>query len=121
MFLLDLACQVLIAAEAATVFWFLRLPLHAGVILALEAASRLVKMTSGWLPARIGADESGAAGAFLVFGLPAEAGIALALARRTRDLLACLVGLAWLAWVSLHESVPVDAKAEALTTQMGEA
>lgn len=120
MFLLDLACQVLMAAEVATVFCFLRLPLHAGVILGLEAASRMVKMTAGWLPARIGADESGAAGAFLSFGLPAAAGIALALARRTRDLLACLVGLAWLAWVSRHASVPVAAKAEALTVQMGE-
>jgi len=100
MLLLDLGCQVLVAAEVATVFWFLRLPVHAGIILGLEAASRMVEMASGWLPARIGADESGAAGAFLSFGLPAAAGVTLALARRTRDLLACLVGLAWLAWVS---------------------
>jgi len=100
MFLLDLGCQVLVAAEVATVFWFLRLPFHAGTILGLEAASRMVKMVAGWMPARIGADESGAAGAFLSFGLPAAAGLALALARRTRDLLACLVGLTWLAWMS---------------------
>jgi lysylphosphatidylglycerol synthase-like protein len=100
MFLLDLACQVLMASEVVTVFLFLRLPLHAGVILGLEAATRMVKMAAGWMPARIGADESGAAGAFLSFGLPAAAGVALALARRTRDLLACLVGLTWLAWVS---------------------
>ena len=120
MFLLDLGCQVLMAAEVATVFWFLRLPWHAGVILGLEAASRMVKMAAGWLPARIGADESGAAGAFLSFGLPAAAGIALALARRTRDLLACLVGLTWLAWASRRTAVPVAAEAEALTVQMGE-
>src|SRR4029077_12596687 len=100
MFLLDLGCQALVAAEVVTVFWFLRLSLHAGTILGLEAATRMVKMLAGWMPARIGADESGAAGAFLSFGLPAAAGVALALARRTRDVLACLVGLTWLAWVS---------------------
>jgi hypothetical protein len=121
MFLLDLGCQVLMAAEVATVFWFLRLPLHAGVILGLEAATRMVKIASGWLPARIGADESGAAGAFLSFGLPAAAGVALALARRTRDLLACLVGLTWLAWVSRQQAGPVSTEAETLTVQMGEA
>jgi hypothetical protein len=120
MFLLDLGCQALLAAEVVTVFWFLRLPWHAGIILGLEAATRMVKMASGWLPARIGADESGAAGAFLSFGLPAAAGVALALARRTRDLLACLVGLTWLAWVSRQSAGPVAAKAEALAVQMGE-
>ncbi|PWU11143.1 MAG: hypothetical protein C5B51_03255 [Terriglobia bacterium] len=120
MFVLDLGCQVLLAAEVVTVLWFLRLPLHAGIILGLEAANRIVKMASGWLPARIGADESGAAGAFLSFGLPAAAGVALALARRTRDLLACLVGLTWLAWVSRQSAGPVAAKAETLTVQMGE-
>ena len=121
MFLLDLGCQVLLAAEVATVFWFLRLPLHAGIILGLEAASRMVKMASGWLPARIGADESGAAGAFLSFGLPAAAGIALAVARRTRDLLACLVGLIWLAWVSRQTASCATSEAETLIVQMGEA
>ena len=120
MFLLDLGCQALLAAEVATVFWFLRLPLHAGIILGLEAGTRMVKMASGWLPARIGADESGAAGAFLSFGLPAAAGVALALARRTRDLLACLVGLIWLAWVSRQPADPVSAEVETLTVQMGE-
>lgn len=121
MFLLDLGCQVLMAGEVATVFWFLRLPWHAGIILGLEAASRMVKMASGWLPARIGADESGAAGAFLSFGLPAAAGIALALARRTRDLLACLIGLTWLALVSRRIVGPVSSEAESPTVQVGEA
>ena len=119
MFLLDLGCQVLMAGEVATVFWFLRLPWHAGIILGLEAASRMVKMASGWLPTRIGADESGAAGAFLSFGLPAAAGIALALARRTRDLLACLIGLTWLAWVSRRTAAPVSPDSESLTVPLG--
>jgi hypothetical protein len=119
MLLLDAVCQALVAAEVATVFWFLRLPLHAGVILGLEAASRMVKMASGWMPARIGADESGAAGAFLSFGLPAAAGLALALARRTRDLLACLVGLAWLAWVSRRSQRSVPPDTDSLAAHMG--
>lgn len=110
MFWLDFVCQLLMAGEVVTVLWFLRLPWHAGVILALEAASRMVEMASGWLPARIGADESGAAGAFLSFGLPAAAGIALALARRTRDLLACLVGLTWLACVSRRGADPASSE-----------
>src|SRR5258708_25050576 len=54
--------SVLVAAEVAAVFWFLRLPLHAGTLLGIEAASRMVKIVAGWMPARIGADESGAAG-----------------------------------------------------------
>ena len=112
MFLLDLGCQALMAAEVVTVFCFLKLPFDAGTVLGLEAATRMVKMAAGWMPARIGADESGAAGAFLSFGLPAAAGVALALARRVRDLLACLVGLTWLAWVSRRN--------DALTVQMGE-
>ena len=120
MFLLDLACQVLTAAEVATVFWFLRLPLHAGTILGLEAGTRMVKMVAGWMPARIGADESGAAGAFLSFGLPAAAGLALALARRTRDLLACLVGLTWLAWVSRRNEDSAPPEMKPLDVQMGE-
>jgi hypothetical protein len=81
----------------------------------------MVKMASGWLPARIGADESGAAGAFLSFGLPAAAGVALALARRARDLLACLVGLTRLAWVSRQTAGSVSPESEALTVQLGEA
>jgi uncharacterized membrane protein YbhN (UPF0104 family) len=97
MFWLGLACQLLTAAEVVAVFWCLNIPIHAGVILALEAANRVVKAMGGWLPARIGADESGMAAAFLAFGLPSASGLALALARRSRDLLEVLVGLAWLA------------------------
>jgi len=119
MFLLDLACQALMALEVVTVFWFLRLPVRAGVILGLEAATRMVKMAAGWLPARIGADESGAAAAFLSFGLPAAAGMALALARRTRDLLASLVGLIWLAWIARRNAGTVSHQAEGLTAPAG--
>jgi len=100
MFWLGIVCQVLIAAEVVAVFWCLRMPIHAGIILALEAASRVVRAMGGWVPARIGMDESGMAAAFVTFGLPSASGMALALARRTRDLLEVLVGFAWLAWRS---------------------
>jgi hypothetical protein len=120
MLLLGLGCQALMAAEVATVLWFLKLPLHAGTILGIEAASRMVKLAAGWMPARIGADESGAAGAFLSFGLPAASGLALALARRTRDLLACFIGLTWLAWGARRDDDSVAAELGALTTPVGE-
>jgi hypothetical protein len=97
MFLLDVACQVLLGAEVVAILWCLRIPLHAGTILGIEGASRAIKIMAGWMPARIGADESGIAGAFLAFGLSPASGLTLALARRSRDLLAALIGLSWLA------------------------
>jgi hypothetical protein len=98
MFLLDLACQLLLLAEVAVALYFLHLPLHAGPVLSIEAAGRAVRLLGGWMPARIGADEGGAAAAFAALGLPSAAGIALALARRFRDMLSSLVGLLWLGW-----------------------
>jgi hypothetical protein len=97
MLLLDAACQVLLAAEVAAIFIALSIPLRASAVLAVEGAGRAIKIATGWMPARIGADESGIAAAFLVFGLSPASGLTLALARRTRDLLAALVGLTWLA------------------------
>jgi hypothetical protein len=119
MLLLDLGCQVLVAAELATVLWLLSLPLHAGTILGLEAANRMVKMFGGWLPARIGADEGGAAAAFVSFGLPSAAGLALALSRRTRDLLASLVGLTWLAWMSRRRDGSVSPEVHSFSAHVG--
>jgi len=96
MFLLDAACQVLLAVEVVAVLWCLKIPLHVGTVLAVEGATRAIKIMAGWMPARIGADESGVAGAFLAFGLSPASGLTLALARRCRDLLAALIGLSWL-------------------------
>ena len=98
MFFLDIACQALLLAEVVALFWCLKMPLHAGTVLAVEGASRAIKMMASWMPARIGADESGAVGAFLAFGLSPASGLTLALARRSRDLLSALIGLSWLAW-----------------------
>ena len=97
MFLMDVACQLLLAAEVVVLFWCLRMPLHAGTVLAIEGASRAIKIMAGWMPARIGADESGFAGAFSALGLSPASGLTLALARRSRDLLGALIGLTWLA------------------------
>jgi hypothetical protein len=100
MFVLDLACQALLLAEIAVALYFLHLPLRAGPVLSIEAAGRMVRMLGGWMPARIGADEGAAAAAFAALGFPAAAGLALALVRRFRDMLASLIGLMWLAWRS---------------------
>ena len=97
---LDLACQLLIAAEVVVILVWFQIPFSAGTILALEAANRVVRMMGSLVPARIGTDESGMAAAFLAFGLPTASGIALALARRTRDLVEACLGIAWFSWTS---------------------
>ena len=100
MFWLDAVCQLLLVLEVAVVFWSLRLPLHLITLVAIEGLTRAIKMMTGWVPARLGADESGAMSAFAAFGLSAPLGLTLALARRARDLSWALVGLAWLLWKS---------------------
>ena len=92
---LDLACQALMAAEVAAVFACFQIPFSARTILAIEAANRVVKMMGGLVPARLGADESGMAAAFVAFGLPGGSGLALAFSRRTRDLIEACCGIAW--------------------------
>jgi Lysylphosphatidylglycerol synthase TM region len=97
---LDLVCQALLVAETAIVLSFARLPVHLSVLLGIETATRVTKIVAGWLPARIGADEGGTAAAFAAFGLSPAAGVVLALSRRFRDLLWCVLGLTWFAWRS---------------------
>jgi len=97
MFWLGVFCQFTVLAEIMAIFWCLKLPMHGGAVLAVEGATRAIKIVAGWMPARIGVDESGTAGAFLAFGLSPAAGLTLALVRRSRDLLAALIGLSWLA------------------------
>src|SRR5262249_49666135 len=100
MFWLGLGCQVLLVSEVAVVLWSLRLPLHVLSILAIEGLTRGVKMMTGFVPARLGADEGGAMSAFAASGFSPAFGLTLALTRRARDLSWALVGLAWLAWRS---------------------
>jgi hypothetical protein len=98
MFRMDLVCQGLLILEAALVISCAKLPVHILTVLGIEAAVRVTKVTTGWIPARMGADEGAAVAAFAAFGLAPAVGLILALARRSRDLLWCLVGLGWLAW-----------------------
>ena len=100
MFACGLACQILMGAELFAIFFVLRIPCHPATILGMETASRVVDTMGGWLPARIGADESGMAAAALTFGLSSLTGLAVALARRVRDLTETVGGLCWLAWRS---------------------
>jgi hypothetical protein len=100
LFWLDLTCQLLLVSEVAVVLWSLRLPLHFITVLAIEGLTRGVKMMTGFVPARLGADEGGAMSAFAASGLSPALGLTLALTRRARDLSWALVGLAWLVWRS---------------------
>ncbi len=100
MFGLGIACQMLMSVELFAIFLALRIPSHLGTILGLETASHVVETAGGWLPARIGADESGMAAASLTFGISSLTGLAIALARRVRDLTETVAGLCWLAWRS---------------------
>ena len=110
MFWRDVACQLLLVAEVAVVLWSLRLPIHLMAVIAIEGFTRAVKMMTGWVPARLGADESGAMSAFAASGLSPAFGLTLALTRRARDLAWAVVGLAWLA---LKSQVPKEDKNEA--------
>lgn len=65
-------------------------------IAAIEAASRMVKMVSFYLPGRLGADEAGAAGSFMLLGLDPAAGLTLAIVRRVQGLFWAAFGLTWL-------------------------
>jgi Lysylphosphatidylglycerol synthase TM region len=111
MFRMDLICQGLLILEAALVISCAKLPVHILTVLGIEAAVRVTKIATGWIPARLGADEGGAVAAFAAFGLSPTAGLILALARRSRDLLWCLFGLGWLAWRwhrARKEAIPME-------------
>ncbi len=110
MFWIDIACQVLLAAEVVVVLLSLHLPVHFGAVLAIEGMTRALKMMSGWIPARLGSDEGGAISAFAVTGLSPLLGLSLALTRRIRDLLWALTGIAWLAWNSRKLSDRADTR-----------
>lgn len=116
MFWFDAICQILMAGEVAVVLWALGQPVQILTVFAIEACTRAVKAAAGWVPARIGADESGAIAAFAAFGLSPASGFALAITRRTRDLLWCVGGLSWLLWKAhrsraKHES-PIEVQVQ---------
>jgi uncharacterized membrane protein YhaH (DUF805 family) len=104
MFEIDLLCQMLLTSEVFVVLWALQLPIHPAAVLSIDGFTRMTKVVSSWIPARLGVDEAAAISAFSVAGLSPILGLTLALTRRSRDLLWSLCGIAWLAWRSHHSS-----------------
>jgi hypothetical protein len=100
MFWIGVVCQLLIASEVLVFLWSLHLPVHFFSVLAIEGVTRALKLATGWIPARVGADEGGAISAFGAVGLSPMLGLGLALTRRVRDLLWALIGILWLVWSS---------------------
>ncbi len=96
MLCLGLLIQAVTAAEALTVMNALGIHIGLFALLAVEAANRLVKIVSFYVPGRVGADEGGAAGTFLLLGMDPAAGLTLALARRVQALFWAAMGLVWL-------------------------
>lgn len=101
---LDLLSQAVMLAEVWAVLHALGVDTDIFRIVAIEAARRAVKMVSFYVPGRLGADEAGAAGAFLLLGMDPTAGLTLAMVRRVEGLLWAAVGLTWL---SLGEVVRI--------------
>lgn len=95
-FLVDVLVQVVMITEVWVVLSALGLRFGLLQLAAIEAGSRMVKMMAFYLPGRLGADEAGAAGSFLLLGLDPSAGISLAIARRIQGLFWAAVGFAWL-------------------------
>ena len=119
MFWIGVACQILIASEVLVFLWSLHLPVHFFSVMAIEGVTRVLRMASGWIPARVGADEGGAISAFGVVGLSPTLGLGLALTRRVRDLLWALTGILWLAWNS-RSANPRRAITLGLSTSLSE-
>lgn len=104
--LLDSTSQLLTLAEVAAVFWAGGVHFSFFEILAIEAGVRVVKILGAWVPGRIGADEGGSAASFALLGFSPAAGLMLAVARRVRDILWCVVGIMWTA--ASHTNLPAS-------------
>ncbi len=120
MFWIDLVCQVLMASEVVVVLWSLHLPIRFVSVLAIEATTRMLKMISGWIPARLGSDEGGAISAFALTGFSPILGLSLAFTRRIRDLIGALFGIVWLAYNARQlKDAPDIGRAAAPITSFG--
>jgi Lysylphosphatidylglycerol synthase TM region len=93
--LLNLAVQLVMGAEVLIVLAAIGVKIGLLQLLATEGASRIAKILTFYIPARVGADEAGGAGAFVLFGMDGAAGLTLAIARRIQALVWVAVGLAW--------------------------
>jgi Lysylphosphatidylglycerol synthase TM region len=108
MFAIDLLCQLLLTFEVIAVLGCLQISIHPTTALTIDGLTRMTKMLSCWIPARLGADEAGAISAFSVAGLSPVLGLTLALTRRSRDLLWAVCGMAWLALRSRNSSQTIS-------------
>jgi uncharacterized protein (TIRG00374 family) len=91
---LDAVAQACLVLE---VFWLLRalqLDTPPSYAIVIEAATKIGGVASLLIPMQVGTAEGTYALVFTVLGLPAAAGVALALVRRTRSLIIAGVGLA---------------------------
>ncbi len=93
----QLAGWVAGALEIWLALYFLGHPVSPATALAIEALIQALSSAAFLVPGALGLQEAGFLGLGLLVGLPAEAGAALAIARRIRDLAVFLPGLA--AWV----------------------
>lgn len=96
-FLWQLLGWCLGALEIWLALWFLGHPVSPATALAIESLIQALSSAAFVVPGALGLQEAGFLGLGLLVGLPPEAGAALAIARRIRDLVVFLPGLA--AWV----------------------
>lgn len=84
-------------AESWILLAALGLPATLETALALESLAWAVRSIAFLIPGAIGAQEGGIVAVGLLLGLPAESALALALAKRAREIMVCAPGL--LAWL----------------------
>ena len=93
--LLNLAVQIVMGIEVLIVVTAIGVKIGFLQLLATEGATRIAKILTFYIPARVGADEASGAGSFVLFGMDGAAGLTLAIARRIQALIWVAVGLAW--------------------------
>jgi Lysylphosphatidylglycerol synthase TM region len=93
--LLNLAVQIVMGIEVLVVVAAIGVKIGFLQLLATEGATRIAKILTFYIPARVGADEASGAGSFVLFGMDGAAGLTLAIARRIQALIWVAVGLAW--------------------------
>lgn len=87
-------------AESWILLAALGLPATLETALALESLAWAVRSIAFLIPGAIGAQEGGIVAVGLLLGLPAESALALALAKRTREIVVCAPGL--LVWLFIE-------------------
>lgn len=97
---LELAAHALLLSEVWIVVRALRLPFVGTDLLIIEGGSKVIASAFFFIPGQVGAFETVYVALFGAIGLPAAAGLTLALVRRARALLVAAVSLAVLTCVS---------------------